>query len=564
MEPRRFAILLAAVAAALLIAVFLVPSLFDPSAPPSPPDEPPAPDPRPPGSARPTPSSSPSSPNSAAPSEGGAPAAAPPPAAGGRARGRVVDLAGDPVPAAIVYRIAAHEDSIDGERADEMPTTSPSGRFSFAVEADAVTDIGVMKAGFAPVLLLDVALSGSGETDLGDVVLGAGAEVSGCVTGPGGEPAARLAVRALPVSESGEAVEWSARTKGGMISLPGRSLLATRPADALTAADGSYAIRGLAAGASYRVEPASPGGSSLSVTVVAPAAHVDFVLAPTGVIVVRSLDAATGEPLGGARVSLRGPRNTMRQSPDWSKEPARFEEEIVLGEYEVESAVRGYANAAERVVLEDAASPLEVTLRLEKASEAAFGAIRVVARDDAGKPIPQVCLAVRAEDGALSEANPGRGTDETSGTRVIERLRPGRVEVAVTSQSRDFGQVETEAEIVAGETTALEVTVPRAGRLAVDVRDAAGASVSGYSLDVLDAAGGRIPAEISVKSGVFSTMSYGPGDVIGYPGRLRVARLPAGEATLVFGGEKFASERVTATVKAGEEVAVTVTLRRVE
>ncbi len=484
----------------------------------------------------------------------------------GRVSGRVVDDGGSPVAGAFAYLVAADAPTLNAATAPAAVRTGDDGRFDIAVSADGVADLGVSGEGYAPVLLRDVGFDGDGSTDVGDVVLGSGASVSGRVIDASGRPLAGVRVAANPVSESGESVPWTSVSKGG-VALPGRAAIALRPVETAARGDGGYEIRGLSAGSSYRVSALPERAASSpdsEKTVVAPAAHVDLVVALSGVVVVRVVDSRSEEPIGGARVQIEGANGASAEwrYPDWRKDPVRFEHGLPPGEYAATASARGYESASERFEIADVATPVEVVVRLAAEDPSGFGAIRVTARDAAGAPIPQLCVAIRS--GAfLAEANPGRGRPAETGVREIAKVPPGRYELLVTSQSREFGRIATEIEISAGETAELDLVLSRAARLAVDVRDESGADVAGYTIDVRDHEGRRIAAEISVRSGIASVSGIEPGHAVPYPGRLSIARLPEGEVALVFAGDGFEPRTETAAAKAGEEKAVTVALRRV-
>jgi len=492
----------------------------------------------------------------------------------GRLSGRVVDRDGAPIEGATIYLVDSSRSEVDLRTSPPPTRSDEEGRWSLPVYEDRTTDVGVAKAGYAPVLRLDVSLSSTAEMELDDLVLGLEAEISGRVTDLGGRPLVGVRIGAMP-AEGPEPIRWSevVKAEAPLVFLPGRTLLPKIEVVALTDAMGAYSLRGLVAGREYRVRPAGPrhlapeaGGERSERRVVPPEAGVDFTLSSSCVLVVRVLDAASGAALGGAEVRLRGRRaglrETWRRVPDGYAEPIRFDRELAAGPYDVEAQVRGYETASETVVL-DPGEPAEISLHLRQSEPGSFGAIRVVAKDNTGSPIPAMCLAIWevSSRGPLpvAEANSSR-ENWTSGVREIGSLPPGRYRVRVTSQSRDYAEVRAPAEIRPGETACLEVVVPRTGRLRVEVTDSRGESLQGYAVEIRDEAGEPVEAELMVRSGLSTTQAVSQGAPIPYPGSLRIGRIPEGRHTLTISREGYAPKSEVVEVRAGKERTIAVQL----
>jgi hypothetical protein len=502
--------------------------------------------------------------------EGALPPVAPPvPQPNGAVSGRVVDASGGAVEGATVYLVEADRSSYEERDRDRVTRSAAGGRWSLRVTRDSTVDLGAAKEGYAPVLVLDLALSASAHVEAPDLVLGAGAAVSGQVTDPEGRPLEGVRIAAAPVVEGEAPTRWMdpPKERPAILFMPGRALLGKGEVAAETDGRGAYALRGLAAGSEYLVRPSTkdffaPKPDLAERRVVPPEAGVDFTLVPSGVVEVRVFDRADGKPLAGATVRLRGgARETFRQVPDWFVEPVRFDRELAPGPYEATAEVRGYEKGSERFEVSTAGTPLEVEIYLDRVEPGGLGAIRVAAKDDRGMPIPQMCLAVfRGRGLPAAEANPGRGTDDASGIREIRNLEAGRYRVRVTSQYRDYGAAETEAEIAPGETTALDVVLPRTGRLEVEVKDARGEALRGYSIEFLDESGRRVDVEILVRSGLFTELSVSQGAPVPYPGRLKVGRVAPGRITVAVSHEGASPKTETVEVRAGEVRRLVVTL----
>jgi uncharacterized GH25 family protein len=218
--------------------------------------------------------------------------------AGRAAFGRVTDAGGRPVAGAQVSLQATAPPGLSARlramRDPERYLGSPSdatGRFELRDLPAGTFDLLVRATGFAPLTVPSLAVpEGKGTTDLGTVALGPGAALQGLVVDAQGDPIAGAEVRAKAAQQEP------------------LSILRTRdagPADAVTAADGSFLLADRSPGESITLTVTHPsyGPGSLPGVVVPAAAPVRIVLQPAGQVAGRAVDA-DGKPVAGATVLL--------------------------------------------------------------------------------------------------------------------------------------------------------------------------------------------------------------------------------------------------------------------
>jgi uncharacterized GH25 family protein len=218
--------------------------------------------------------------------------------AGRTAFGKVTAAGGNPVAGAQVSLQTALPASLtarmrmlrDPERYAASPTDA-TGRFELRDLPAGTFDLLVRAHGYAPLTVPSLAVpEGKGTTDLGMVALAPGAAVLGLVVDPKGEPIAGAEVRAA-----------AAQQEGMPILRPHDN----GPADAVTAADGSFRIDDRSPGESVNLTITHPsyGPGSLPGVAVPAAAPVRVVLQPAGRVAGRTVDA-DGKPVAGATVYL--------------------------------------------------------------------------------------------------------------------------------------------------------------------------------------------------------------------------------------------------------------------
>jgi uncharacterized GH25 family protein len=218
--------------------------------------------------------------------------------AGRAASGRVTDAGGRPVagaqvslqaaaPAGLAARLRAVRDP---ERYPGSPSDA-TGRFELRDLPAGTFDLLVRAPGFAPLTLPSLAVpEGKGTTDLGTVALGPGAALQGLVVDAQGDPIAGAEVRAR-----------AAQQEGILVVRTGDN----GPADAVTAADGSFLLADRSPGESLTltVTHSSYSPGSLPGVAVPAATPVRIVLQPTGQVAGRAVDP-DGKPVAGATVLL--------------------------------------------------------------------------------------------------------------------------------------------------------------------------------------------------------------------------------------------------------------------
>jgi uncharacterized GH25 family protein len=176
------------------------------------------------------------------------------------------------------------------EPSPEVPTDA-AGRFELKELAAGTFDLTVRAHGFAPLTVPALALpEGKGATDAGTVMLAAGVSIRGLVTDPKGNPVDGAEVRA----KAAEQDDFPMPARGD----PG-------PADAVTAADGSFVLEDRSPGEPLDLAVSHPSYGPGSVPgVTAPSeTPVRIVLQPTARVSGRTLDP-DGKPVTGASVFL--------------------------------------------------------------------------------------------------------------------------------------------------------------------------------------------------------------------------------------------------------------------
>jgi hypothetical protein len=218
--------------------------------------------------------------------------------AGRAAFGRVTDAGGNPVAGAQVSLQAAAPPGLSARRRamrdPERYPGSPSdatGRFELRDLPAGTFDLLVRAPGFAPLTVPSLAVpEGKGATDLGTVALGPGAALQGLVVDAQGNPIAGAEVRAKAAQQEPLLI---LRTRDA------------GPADAVTAADGSFLLADRSPGESLTLAVTHPsyGPGSLPGVAVPAAAPVRIVLQPAGQVAGRAVDG-DGKPVAGAAVLL--------------------------------------------------------------------------------------------------------------------------------------------------------------------------------------------------------------------------------------------------------------------
>jgi PEGA domain-containing protein len=484
----------------------------------------------------------------------------PEPASGGWIGGLVVDARGKPVEGAQVWLARADEADVPAESA---ATTGRDGRWRLPVRDGGLRDLGASKPGWMPVLERDVRIDASARRDDLRLELSAGASITGHVRHPNGR--ALAGVRLACVADAAPVASW--REDSGR--LPGRASLGAITLVAKTGADGAYAFQGLEPRAAFRVSPIADKffttkatGDEVMKRVAAPAANVDFTMQASCVVVVRVVDGATSEPVGGCSLELTGPTVLVKRVPDSWTEPIRLDRSLKPGSYRLVVQARCFELADRQFDLAEGAAPLELTVRLARTDGVVPGTLLVTARDDLGAPVPDLSVTATGP-GDLVESVAGDEESETvrsSGSREIRNVEPGEYRVEVTSKSRDYGTAQTSATVTAGSVTPVDVTIPGAGRLALEVKSPSGDWMSGYRVELRGDDGQPASAEIAIPAnGKKAIVRKG---VVDSPGPVDVGRLRPGSVTVVLTMEGFETVTESVEIRRGEETKLSITLRK--
>jgi hypothetical protein len=193
-------------------------------------------------------------------------------------------------PTSFRARLRATHFSDQNARAPEVPTDA-AGRFELKNLAAGTFDLTVRARGFAPLTVPALAVpEGKGATDAGTVMLAPGASIRGLVADPQGNPIDGAEVRA----KKAEREELPRPMRGD----PG-------PADAVTAADGSFVLEDRSPGESLDLAVTHPsyGPGSAPGVAVPSEALIRIVLLPTARVAGRTLDP-DGRAVAGASVFL--------------------------------------------------------------------------------------------------------------------------------------------------------------------------------------------------------------------------------------------------------------------
>ena len=180
-----------------------------------------------------------------------------------------------------------------GDKDATAATTDARGRFTVAHLPAGTYDLLVEARGFAPLTVPGLALpEGQGTTDLGTVMLGAGAALEGRVVDPQGLPIEGAEVRIA--KNAGRGVMFRPSMRGDM-----------GPPDAFTAADGSFRLADRSPGESLDLMVSHPsyGPGSAPGVAVPTEEPVRIVLQPNSRVSGRAL-GADGKGIGGAQVVL--------------------------------------------------------------------------------------------------------------------------------------------------------------------------------------------------------------------------------------------------------------------
>ena len=439
--------------------------------------------------------------------------------------GRVVDAQGKPVPGAAVTleasrggrgRLAAFAAGPRGARPGTTARTGPDG--SFRLDGLAAITSGVplvaTHAGYAPAERPGVTLKAGQALANVVLVLPAGLSVKGRVVDGTAQPVSGAEIRVAPSQGQGRGGGRFFRPPGGAPSAP----------NAVTAADGTFTVAGLAPGAydvtashdgfSPKTSPALPAPTKL------PTGWPPIVLA-RGAAVAGVVHDDQGAPIAGASVSALGEGLEPRQTNTDGNGTFRLDDLVKGRPLMLAANAPGYGFASRSVT-----APAEgITVVLGKS-----GTIRgrVV---DATTGAPVTAFSVGASPAARGRRGPGAFGGAPSQAQYSEdgtfevTVAPGSWNVRAAADGYRPADV-SNLDVDAGQTKeGVEIALKRGGGLTGHVTDLRGNPVSGASIACCDAASARPGA-------AFGGDGSGPTATSDGDGHFALDGLPDGHATL--------------------------------
>jgi len=362
-----------------------------------------------------------------------------------------------------------------GSRVESL--SDPKGRFAVSHLPAGSWDLTVQATGFAPLTVPGLAVpEGKGASDLGTVVLSPGAAVEGRVVDTEGKPIDGAEVRATSRDLHGMPFRLPSRDPG--------------PADAFTAADGSFRLTDRAPGESLDVDVSHPAyGPGTAQGVVVPTAEpVRIVLQARARVSGRTL-GKDGKAIAGARVSLSemvamslGGRSMMRPN-NWKSavtdEDGAFAfTEVAPGTVEVRAeALRHQAAELKGLEAKPGQELAGVDLLLPAAATVEG---RVVSPD--GRPVPGAEVTLVSSDSAsgFGFAFPSLFSHtDGDGRYVLDGVPPGPQ--TLEARAEGYRRAVRDLEVKEGDTTA-DFTLEGGFQVSGRVVDEAGNPVASAQL----------------------------------------------------------------------------------
>jgi hypothetical protein len=397
-----------------------------------------------------------------------------------RIRGRLVDPIGTPL-AGVTLELACHPsvERVVPEGLLPLPTSKPvsqltaqtdaDGRFEFALPRNLQGSLGLPEQRLVWQTTPPPILGSRGDQDLGNLVAMAAAQVSGVVRDAMGQPVAGAKVRAATDQLFGDFGD-------------------RRGPVATTAADGSFALAGLAAGR-WLLRVASPQHLPLSQDLqLAVGEHRrDLLLRlQAGASIGGQVLDDRGIPVAGVQVA--GLRKELRGGVE--VERLQFDDAATTdaGGYFVLGGVAGASTSlrtrspahAPASVAEVEAGTMDLVIRIDRLAE-----LRGVLRGSDGAPIAG--SMVRLERAASATWTPdfdGPGLASTSadGSFVLQGVRPGQYDLVAEGASHLPARLDG-LQVTAGQTLAgLRLQAAVGSSLVVVVHDPQGAPIAGATV----------------------------------------------------------------------------------
>jgi protocatechuate 3,4-dioxygenase beta subunit len=415
---------------------------------------------------------------------------------------------------------------VAGPESRERAVTGSDGRFVFKGLAKGDYMLAARKPGFSEAILDPAKVAEDAEPV--ELVLSAGASISGMVVDTAGQPAEGYFVQIRPRS-------------GGDSPMRGMG-----PGRGATGPDGFFSIDGLRAGEAYDLLTISgEGAGPRREGVTAPAEGVELVVPSKGRISGRVVEAASGQPVsdfeiaynpdrsargGGMVVRIAGPGGPRRgagQREQLHSEDGSFVlDEVPPGTWEVNVDAKGYqAGRIGAIVVESGQTKDGVVVKLSRGS----GIRGRVVDAASGRPLPDVRITSETAGGQmrmpmLDLLNGGGGVPtDADGIFEIDGLAQGRYMVA--AEHPDFSD-------------ASQLVDVKEGLASVELRLQAGGALGGIVISEAQRplAGARVALEPAGDGGMGGgrrgMLDEGKTGVSDEQGRFRFDHLTAGRYRL--------------------------------
>ncbi len=344
-----------------------------------------------------------------------------------------------------------------GGRGRPAVRTSADGRFEIRGLSPGDYTLWIRKSGYAAERIDPVRVPEIGSPEALAITLGPGAAITGVVKQRSGTPAEGWSVLA---SEAGTSA-MGPRARGNM-----------NP----TGSDGLFVLEGLKPGQPYDLQLfGGPGIGPSRKNVVPPADGVEVVVAGTGRITGRAVDAQTGRPIpeyavsyepersGGGGVfrivnRMAGQRLTgMGEKTEVRSDEGTFQlDDVPPGTWSVVVEAKGYQSArAGNVVLEEGKTVQDVEVKVSLGSALRGRVLDAVS----GRPVPNATVthSMAGTGGGPLALLAGAASDEETvtdadGAFALDGLVPGRV--SLTVKHPDYSDANQTIDVKEGTATA--------------------------------------------------------------------------------------------------------------
>jgi hypothetical protein len=275
---------------------------------------------------------------------------------------------------------------------------------------------------------------------------------------------------------------------------------------------------------------------------------------------LRVIDGASHEVIPEFALELTSDRNvtTMPSTATDEVESPTLTREWLEGGGSLRVAASGYETSSgiDSKALKEGA--VELIVPLEKLTPERLGSIRVRGRDESGLDVPHLQLNVRL-------AGDGNALDRALGREEVDEVRglaPGSYAVTVTWDDSRALPEELEAKVRPGEVTWVNAVLRRGGRIILEVRNSSGDYVPLDKIQLRDADGRSIEADlgsgktVTSDGGVMSTWeSSSEGQ------RCTSKALPPGTYTLRLESEGLEPRTESVEIRSAADTLVSVTLQ---